>query len=334
MVIELPKEDCMVPDVLTHVNKFSDYEVGDEGRLGQNDSQLFMAVMESIDADTKGKMEIERPFYLSGKDNDVESGLLFVKKLLMLAEADSRAITAHARTNLTNLDTYMASIPDGNIVAFNDNVKKQMQTLSTHGETTHDLVIHLFKGYMASTSADFKDFTKRKKESHRENAIDYTPESLMLAAENPYNAMKLDGEWNGIPTEPALVLALRAQIKDLEKRTGRGGGGGGGGEPPAAPSVRFQGDQAWKAIPPKTGDPPTKEHGKHTFQWRPHHNFWTVHKPEDCTLAALNASNTPAAVAVAAPAVTPAAQAAPAAPPVLTFAVAAAQIQAGERLQG
>jgi hypothetical protein len=33
----------------------------------------------------------------------------------MLAEADSRAITAHARTNLTNLDSYMASIPDGNI---------------------------------------------------------------------------------------------------------------------------------------------------------------------------------------------------------------------------
>ena len=180
----------------------------------------------------------------------MESGLLFVKKLLMLAEADSRAITAHAHTNLTNLDSYMSSLPDGDITAFNDYVKRQMQTLSTRGETTQDLVIHLFKGYMACTSADFKDFIKCKKESHRENAIDYTPESLMLAAENHYNAMKLDGEWNSVPVDPPLVLALRAQIKDLEKRNRRGGGGGGsggggGGDSPPAPSVRFQGEQAW-----------------------------------------------------------------------------------------
>jgi hypothetical protein len=111
-----------LPEVLTHVNKFIDFDfdTGDEGRLAQNDYQLFMAVMESIDADTKGKMEIERPSYLAGKDHDAESGLLFVKKLLMLAEADSRAITEYARTNLTNLDAYMASVPDGVITAFND----------------------------------------------------------------------------------------------------------------------------------------------------------------------------------------------------------------------
>jgi hypothetical protein len=336
-----------LPEVLTHVNTFIDSNVGDDGRLAQNDYQLFMATMESIDADTKGKMEIERPSYMAGAARDIESGLLFVKKLLMLAEADSRAITAHARTNLTNLDSYMASVPDGNIVAFNDYVKKQMQTLSTRGETTHDLVIHLFKGYMASTSTDFKDFIKRKKESHRENAIDYTPESLMLAAENHYNAMKLDGEWNGVAVDPPLVLALRAQIKDLEKRNhrngggdggGGGGGGGGRGGPPQPPSVRFQGDQAWKAVPPKVGDPPTKKQGRTTFQWCPHHNFWTAHKAEDCTLAN---RNTPTPAAVAAPAITPAPAApvappaaTPAAPPVLSFAAAAAQIQAGERGPG
>jgi hypothetical protein len=82
---------------------------------------------------------------------------------------------------------------------------------------------------MASTSTDFKYFIKRKKESHRENAIDYTPESLMLAAENHYNAMKLNGEWNGVTVDPPLVLALRAQIKDMEKRNHRNGGGDGGG---------------------------------------------------------------------------------------------------------
>ena len=134
---------------------------------------------------------------------------------------------------------------------------------------------------MASTSADFKDFIKRKKESHRENAIDYTPESLMLAAENHYNAMKLDGEWNTITVDPPIVLALRAQIKDLEirNRTGGGGGvggGGGGGGPPPPPAVRFQGKHAWKAIAPKSGEPATKKVGKYNFHWCTHHGFWTA----------------------------------------------------------
>jgi hypothetical protein len=31
-----------LPDVLTHVNKFIDINVGDDGRLAQNDYQLFM----------------------------------------------------------------------------------------------------------------------------------------------------------------------------------------------------------------------------------------------------------------------------------------------------
>ena len=62
-----------LPEVLTHVNKFIDFDIRDEGRLAQNDYQLFMAVMESIDADTKGKMEIERPSYLAGTKHDAES---------------------------------------------------------------------------------------------------------------------------------------------------------------------------------------------------------------------------------------------------------------------
>jgi hypothetical protein len=36
--------------------------------------------MESIDAETKGKMEIECASYLAGKGKDSESGILFVKR--------------------------------------------------------------------------------------------------------------------------------------------------------------------------------------------------------------------------------------------------------------
>jgi hypothetical protein len=51
---------------------------------------------------------------------------------------------------------------------------------------------------------------------------------------------------------------------------------------------------AWKAVAPKTGSPGSKTVGKNTYHWCPHHGFWTVHKPSECTLA----TNEPAALNV------------------------------------
>jgi len=43
-------------------------------------------------------------------------------------------------------------------------------------------------------------------------------------------------------------------------------------------------DEAWKKVPPKDGDPKTKQHGKYTFNWCVHHMAWTIHKPTECKL--------------------------------------------------
>ncbi len=43
-------------------------------------------------------------------------------------------------------------------------------------------------------------------------------------------------------------------------------------------------DEAWKKIPPKSGDPKEKKHGEYTYHWCEHHMAWTVHKPADCRL--------------------------------------------------
>jgi hypothetical protein len=47
----------------------------------------------------------------------------------------------------------------------------------------------------------------------------------------------------------------------------------------------FKGEQAWKAIAPKSGEAHAKTVGMIAFHWCPHHGFWTVHKPNECTLA-------------------------------------------------
>lgn len=126
-----------LPELRTHVNNFIDTPT----RTAQNNYQLFKCLNSSIDGETKEAMQAERETYLvAGATDDIESGLLFAKKLLITAEVDSRATTSHARENLGALDALMRTIPDSDINEFNMCVRQQLQTLTARGESTQDLV--------------------------------------------------------------------------------------------------------------------------------------------------------------------------------------------------
>jgi hypothetical protein len=49
----------------------------------QNDYQLYMAMTNSVDEDTKGKMQREKTKFMTGAAMDVPSGILYFKKLMM-----------------------------------------------------------------------------------------------------------------------------------------------------------------------------------------------------------------------------------------------------------
>ena len=44
-------------------------------------------------------------------------------------------------------------------------------------------------------------------------------------------------------------------------------------------------DEAWKRIPPQSGEPLTKQIKNKDFHWCGHHMAWTVHQPSDCRLS-------------------------------------------------
>jgi hypothetical protein len=105
-------------ELKVHVNTFIDAVIGPQGRLAQNDYQLYLCLSGSLDAATKEIMNSNRDLCLAGLNDTIDSGLLFLKKLLMIAEADTRATTAHARDNLINLDNYMSQLPGSDIREF------------------------------------------------------------------------------------------------------------------------------------------------------------------------------------------------------------------------
>jgi hypothetical protein len=309
-------------ELKTHVNTFIDIVVGPPGRLAQNDYQLYLCLSASLDAHTKEVMTSNRSLCLAGVNDAVDSGLLFLKKLLMIAEADTRATTAHARDNLINLDNYMSQLPGSDIREFHTYVRRQYHTLTARGETTHDLVHHLFKGYDNAKCDEFKLFMQRKKDDFRDGTLDFTAESLMLVAENKFADLSVDKKWTAVSAQEQIILALRAQIaaKGDKRKPGPGNPARIEGGPQLPPAERFIGKMAWKAVPPKSGSPASKTVGKTNYHWCPHHEFWTVHKPSECTLATkmpATPSGSPAA-----------ALAAPRRP--LTFAEAAAAIVENE----
>jgi hypothetical protein len=43
-------------------------------------------------------------------------------------------------------------------------------------------------------------------------------------------------------------------------------------------------DEAWKKVPPKSGEAKQKIHKEKTYHWCEHHMSWTMHTPGDCKL--------------------------------------------------
>ena len=82
------------------------------------------------------------------------SGNLLLKVVIRESSLVMKYITSYIRSSLASLDIYMKSIKD-NAPAFNTYVKNLLQSLSKRGETTHDLLINLAKGYKACTDKKF-----------------------------------------------------------------------------------------------------------------------------------------------------------------------------------
>jgi hypothetical protein len=160
-----------------------------------------------------------------------------------------------------------------------------LQTLTARGETTQDLVLHLFRAYMIVTCPVFATYITRKEEEHTADGVEYTPESLMAMVEKYYETLMIRKMWTASTPRDEQVLALTAEIAAL--KAGRKPGPKVPRDPATnkTPAERFKGAQAWKAVAPKAGEAHVKAVGKVPFHWCPHHGFWTAHKPEECTLA-------------------------------------------------
>jgi hypothetical protein len=113
------------------------------------------------EADKLKIMKESNAYYVYG----ILTGPLLLKLILKKAVIDSRATSANLREQLTNLDSYMASV-DCNVEMFNQHVNEVVVGLLARGESTDELVVNLFKAYRVVGDSEFSRYMKNKRGSY------------------------------------------------------------------------------------------------------------------------------------------------------------------------
>jgi len=151
-----------------------------------------------------------------------------------------------------------------------------MDALNARGETSSDILINLFKGYLAAPDKEFNMYIKQKKNNYEEGQ-DLMEGDIMVMAENKYKTLARSGEWNAPSREQQEILALTAKLETMtKKKKGKGNG---------ETNKKYE----WKKVPPKDLQDTKQKNGKN-YHWCIKHQMWTLHKPEDCKLEGKEAS--------------------------------------------
>ena len=127
---------------------------------------------------------------------------------------DTIATESLFRENLTNLDSYMSSVKS-DIKVFNEYMKLNYEGLRARGGKCDDIMIHLFKAYLAVSDKCFVRYMELKKINY-DDGNPITPEELMALALNQYAIINKQELWNAKTPEEEQVIALAAQFNKLK----------------------------------------------------------------------------------------------------------------------
>ena len=84
---------------------------------------------------------------------------LLLKIIIRESHLDSNATTTSIKNQLSSLDQFITTI-GCDITEFNAHVHMLLEGMASRGETTHDLLLNLFKVYAATSDTTFTSYTK------------------------------------------------------------------------------------------------------------------------------------------------------------------------------
>ena len=194
------------------IRAFEETYIDSESRAAQDTAQMYRCLMTSMSKEGKRKILVWENMYTIG---GLGSGNLLLKTIIRESHLDTNATSSSIRTKLTDLDRYLPTIGQ-DIVKFNTYVKLLVDGLKTRGEVTQDLLVNLFKGYLACSDTEFVEYIKRKQDRYEEGD-ELDPDLLMKNAADKYKTLLQKGQWNVPSASETKILALQSQIKKMKK---------------------------------------------------------------------------------------------------------------------
>jgi hypothetical protein len=285
------------------------YLYASNGRPKQNSAVLFRCLYASIGPRLRTKICNRRSDYIINvQGQEFADGACFLRAILQHLYIDTPSTAYFKRSQLSDLPAIM-KLAEGNISNFNERIRTLLNELASVGQVMNneDLLINLMKGYEAAPD---KLFVKQMQDKHNRimyyNDPDRDMEQIMRFAEHFWTDRTNNSAWGKPSHEEQQLLALTAQIKNFKPNNGSTwkqnpsksttisapsrASQKNNGNKAYARFDPYAADQAWKWVPPRSGEGKTKTLKNKTFHWCLNHQhrdtkkrgMWVAHEPSKC----------------------------------------------------
>jgi hypothetical protein len=291
-------------------------------RAAQNNAQMFEMLMSSLTQSAKNQVQVYKDEYLLSNagtpDKKVGNAAALYKVIMRLTTLDTKSTNKSLRDRLKDLPTVAATL-NGDVDALHTYFNDVYNQLKARGEDVDDKEDILFAAYANIPDGKFQAYMEKKESDWYEDVNDMRGQDwtgIMKKAKQKYDLLKGDThyKWGTPSIAEQKVIALQAQVEDLksenlqiskklkskikdpkEKKDEKKDGNKQKkkNEKDTGNKKRQKKDEAWKKVPPKAGEPKSKEQGGKKWNWCEHHQAWCIHHPTECELAKkLQASTT------------------------------------------
>ena len=197
---------------LDHIRTYAATFVNGNNRLAQENMQMVQAILNSLTLTGFNKVQVWKEDW---NINGLPSALLLIKVIIREAFIDTNATTRILREKLSSLPEQLTLL-NHDITALNAFVMVTLDQLAARGETSTDLLANLFKGYLSTGDRVFTAYIEKKQEEYDEGSS-LTHTQLMEKAANKYKTMVENGTWMAPSLEEKKIVALEAQVQNLQR---------------------------------------------------------------------------------------------------------------------
>jgi hypothetical protein len=195
---------------LDRIRAFERTYIHTEEREAQDTAMMSKCLLASLTEDALARvMLVEDEYHVGGE----ASGNLLLRVIIRESSLDSNATVTVIRTKLSTLDQYMPTVKS-NIKEFNTYVKLQLRMLTARGETTNDLLVHLFAAYQKASDKNFRKEARRELKMF-ERGQTITPNQLMATMEQYWEVLVQKGEWDAPSEEEQQLMVMKAELEEL-----------------------------------------------------------------------------------------------------------------------